>query len=309
MLRIGFMGTPDFSVPALKALHESSHEVVCVYSQPPRPKGRGHQVQPSPIHAYAEEQNIPVLTPKSLKNIAEQTEFQSHNLDVAIVVAYGLLLPPAILEAPKHGCINIHASLLPRWRGASPIQQAIWADDKETGVAIMQMDKGLDTGPVIESQSLPITNTTTAQSLHDELSTLGSKMIVEIMDQLEQNGGLPSTPQDDELMTYALLLTKEDGQVNWSQRAGSIDCQVRALNPWPGVWTKVNGQRLKILEAEKIGQEHHEEHGTVLDRDGRIACGENTTLKLIKVQPQNAKAMDFSSAVNGGYITVGEALS
>ena len=189
-LRIAFMGTPDFSVPALDALHESEHEVVCVYSQPPRPKGRGHKVQLSPVHAYAEEHGILVVHPKSLKKTPEQEEFASYDIDVAVVAAYGLILPKAILEAPKHGCINIHASLLPRWRGASPIQCAIWEGDTESGVTLMQMDEGLDTGPEISKQSIAITNETTAQSLHDELSALGGKMIIEAIGQLAQNGAL-----------------------------------------------------------------------------------------------------------------------
>ena len=202
-LRIGFMGTPDFSVPPLKALHEAGHEIVCVYSQPPRPKGRGHKVQPSPVHAYAESHDIPVFTPKNFKTNADQETFKGHDLDLAIVVAYGLILPEPILESPRYGCVNIHASLLPRWRGASPIQQAIWAGDTETGVALMFMEKGLDTGPVIEMQSTPITNTTTAQSLHDELSDLGANMIAKLANQMAENPAVNSTPQDDEYTTYA----------------------------------------------------------------------------------------------------------
>lgn len=308
-LKIGFMGTPEFSVAPLKALHKSAHEITCVYSQPPRPKGRGHKVQLSPVHAYAEENDIPVFTPKSLKGKEEQAQFAAHNLDVAVVVAYGLLLPPAILEAPKYGCINIHASILPRWRGASPIQQAIWADDKETGVALMFMDKGLDTGPVITEEAIPIKEYTTAQSLHDELSILGSDMIVKAIDRLARDGHLPSTPQNNEKTTYAPLLKKEDGLVNWALPALSIDCQVRALNPWPGVYTNIHEKRFKILEAARTSQTHDTQPGTVLDKAGHIACGDGSVIKLIRVQPDGSKPMDFASALNGNHVAVNDIFS
>ena len=306
ILRIGFMGTPDFSVPALQALHQSKHDVVCVYSQPPRPKGRGHQIQPSPVHAYANEHNIPVLTPKNLKSKTDQEQFAQHNLDIAVVVAYGLILPTPVLKAPQYGCINIHASLLPRWRGASPIQQSIQADDKETGISIMYMEEGLDTGPVIRAQSIPITNKTTAGSLHDSLSDLGAKMIVKIIDEISAKGDLTSTPQDENLVTYAPLLKKEDGQIDWDKPAHAIDCQIRALTPWPSVFTYINDKRIKVLEAEKIGHEHYEEPGTILDREGRIACGNKTTIKLKRIQPLNTKPMSFDSAINGNHLKIND---
>ncbi len=307
-LRIGFMGTPDFALAALKALCASDHEVVVVYSQPPRPKGRGQKVQPSPVHAYAQEQGIPVLTPRSVKSPEALADFAGHDLDLAVVAAYGLILPAAILEAPKDGCLNIHASLLPRWRGASPIQQAIWAGDDETGISIMQMDEGLDTGPVIAERFVSITNKTTASTLHDSLAALGGEMIVEVMEELAQAGVLLSEPQDDTQKTYAPLLTKEDGRVDWTQSAQEIDRQVRALNPWPGVFCEHDGKRVKILEALPVDEQSDQPFGTILNREGDVSCSDGT-LRLIKIQPLNAKAMDFTSAVNGGYIKIGECFS
>lgn len=299
-LNVIFMGTPEFSVAALKALHESAHNVIAVYSQPPRPKGRGQQVQNSPIHEYAVEHSIPVFTPKSLKSGEAQSEFAALNADIAVVVAYGLLLPKAILDAPKYGCLNIHASLLPRWRGASPIQQSIWRGDKQTGVAIMQMDEGLDTGPVIIDRAVDITPQTTTASLHDELSALGAGMIVEVLNMLAHDGILKSASQDNPKTTYAPLLKKEDGKIDWTQSAEQIDRQIRALNPWPGVYCEYKAQRLKILAAQPQKEKSGDLPGTILDRHGHVACGQGV-LKLLKIQPQNAKPMDFSSAVNGGY--------
>lgn len=297
-LRIVFMGTPDFAVPALKALHDAGHEIVAVYSQPPRPKGRGQQVQKSPVHLYAEEQGIPIFNPKSLKNAEAQDEFKKLNADVAVVAAYGLILPKAVLDAPKYGCINIHASLLPRWRGASPIQHAIWSGDPETGITLMQMDEGLDTGAVISMERIAITDKTTSSSLHDELSALGGKMIVKAIGELAKNGALKSVPQDDE-STYAPMLKKENGKINWTLNAAMIDRQIRALNPWPGTWAEFEGKRIRILAAEISPAKGNP--GEILDRHGNIGHG----LKILKIQPEGKNAMDFSAAVNGGYLKVG----
>lgn len=304
-LRIAFMGTPDFAVPALERLHNGPHEVVCVYSQPPRPKGRGHKVQPSPVHQFASDHGIPVFHPKSLKKAPEQEEFAAHNLDVAIVAAYGLILPTAVLEAPKYGCINIHASLLPRWRGASPIQHAIWKGDTQSGVTLMQMNEGLDTGPEIEKRTLPITDQTTAQSLHDDLSSLGGDMIVDAMNKLAEHGVLGSTPQDDSQSNYAPLLKKEDGLINWTATSQEIDRQIRALNPWPGTYIG----ELKIKQAALSDQTTDQEPGTILDKKGNIACGNGSVLKIQSLQPAGKKPMDFASALNGGYVKFGEKLS
>lgn len=308
-LRIVFMGTPDFSVPALQALIDSPHEVIAVYSQPPRPKGRGHQVQKSPVHMLAKQNNIPVLTPKSLRKDADAVAaFAALNADVAAVAAYGLLLPPAVLKAPRFGCLNIHASLLPRWRGASPIQSAILHGDDKSGVAIMQMEEGLDTGPVIAVDEVPITQATTASGLHDELSVMGARLIAEVMDRLAETGArLPAAPQDDEAATYAPLLTKQDGRVDWTQDAAVIDRKIRALTPWPGVWTTTQqDKRIKILEAVMATEKFGKPPGIMVDRAGHVACGADTGLQLLRVQPENAKPMDVVSAVNGGYLKKGQ---
>lgn len=301
-LRIGFMGTPDFALVALKKIVEAGHNVVCVYSQPPRPKGRGHQVQPSPVHAYAEEKGIPVFTPQSLKSDEAKAEFAAHNLDVAIVAAYGLILPEAVLNAPKYGCLNIHGSLLPKWRGAAPIQYSIWKGDSETGITIMQMEKGLDTGPMIAKKSVEITNDKTASILHDELAETGGEMALEALSQLAKNGQLDAEVQDDSLSSYASMLKKEDGIINWGENAQNIDRQIRALNPWPGVWTSVNGKRIKILKAAAIDENSKEKAGTFIDASGRVSCNNGSVLILYEIQPEGKKPMDIKSAINGGYL-------
>ena len=297
-LKIIFMGTPDFAVPALEALHEAGHEIVAVYSQPPRPKGRGQQVQKSPVQVYAESKSIPVFHPKTLKTNEAQLEFAGHHADVAVVAAYGLILPKAVLDAPKYGCINIHASLLPRWRGAAPIQYAIWSGDRETGITLMQMDEGLDTGAVISMERIAITDKTTSSSLHDELAALGGKMIVKAMRELAKTGALKSTPQDED-STYASMLKKENGRIKWTLSAVMIDRQIRALNPWPGTWAEFESKRIRILEAEISPAKGNP--GEILDRHGNIGHG----LKILKIQPEGKSAMDFAAAVNGGYLKVG----
>jgi len=307
-MKIVFMGTPDFSVPALEMLIDAGHEIVAVYTQPPRPKGRGQHVQPSPVHLVAEVHKIPVYTPKSLKkDEKEQALFAAHHADVAVVAAYGLILPQAVLDAPRYGCLNIHASLLPRWRGASPIQHAIWKGDHESGITIMQMDAGLDTGAMIEKRAVSIRPVTTTKSLHDELSALGGVMIVDVIESLAKNKKLESTPQNSDDSTYAPLLKKEDGRVNWTQTAAEIDRQIRALSPWPGVWTiTANDRRFKILAAEAHDETLTEPPGTIVDRAGHIACGDDTALKILKIQPDNAKAMDIAAALNGGHLCEGD---
>lgn len=315
-LRIGFMGTPDFAATALQALIDGIHDVVCVYSQPPRPKGRGHKVQKSPVHELAEAYGIPVFTPKSLKSEDEQKIFAAHNLDVAVVAAYGLLLPPAILDAPEYGCLNIHGSLLPRWRGASPIQRAIWAGDAQSGVTIMQMDKGLDTGDMIAKGNVELTPTTTAATLHDDLAEIGAKLTTQVLNDIAKNGKPAAEKQDEDLVTYAHLLKKSDGTLNWEQSAIEIDRQIRALNPWPGVWAEIQGKRFKILDATLGDVDYPNYAGalcdegvkpsSILNKDGLMLCGCKSVLKILKLQPEGKKAMDFSSALNGGYIDARE---
>ncbi|MBL4803827.1 MAG: methionyl-tRNA formyltransferase [Alphaproteobacteria bacterium] len=305
-LRIGFMGTPDFALEALKALHATDHEIVCVYSQPPRPKGRGHKMQLSPVHDYAERNLIPVYHPKSLKTEEAQAEFAAHDLDVAVVAAYGLILPKAVLDAPTYGCINIHASLLPRWRGASPIQRAIWEGDAQSGVTIMQMDEGLDTGPEIVKEAIDLDARETAASLHDRLAEMGGRMAVEVIEQLAENGQVTSKQQKNEDATYAHLLKKDDGVVDWNNDAQSIDRQIRALNPWPGVRATIDGKDFKIILSEPAdtADTKNQPVGMVLDKHGHIQCGDNTVLQLKMIQPAGKNAMDFASAINGGYIKI-----
>ncbi len=302
------MGTPDFALSALKALVASVHDVVCVYSQPPRPKGRGQQIQPSPVHLYAQEQGIPVFHPVTFKDSESQAVFSSHHLDVAVVAAYGLLLPVPVLQAPRHGCLNIHASLLPRWRGASPIQRAILAGDVQSGVTIMQMDAGLDTGPEIRKDVVLLGPHTTAQSLHDDLAARGARMIVEVLDTLEAQGHLTGTPQVQGGVTTAPLLKKEEGRIDWKQSAEIIDRQIRALNPWPGVWTMLGGKRLKILSAMRVDGALSGPAGEILDDAGYVRCGTGC-LQLQIVQPESAKPMKFSAALHGGYVQKGDVLT
>lgn len=311
-MRIVFMGTPDFSVSALQSLIDSTHDVVGVFSQPPRPKGRGQKEQKSPVHDLAEANNIPVFTPKHLKgNDDALTDLKSLNADIAVVVAYGLLLPSEVLEAPKYGCLNIHGSILPRWRGAAPIQYAIWSGDAETGISIMQMDEGLDTGPVIAEEKVTIHQNTTASMLHDALSDLGARMIVDVLDDIAKNGKTDATDQDGAHSTYASMLKKEDGRIDLQHPAEKIDLQIRALNPWPGTWLiKPDGKRLKVLEAEVMPLLSTDDPcGTLLNKEGDLSCGDGSVLRLVKIQPENAKKMDVVSAINGGYLTVGHGVS
>ena len=309
-LKIIYMGTPDFAVPALQILLKTRHyEVVAVYTQPPRPKGRGQKIQKSPVHELAETYDIPVFTPKSLKKDPEAvTQFQKHRADIAVVAAYGLILPQTILDTPKHGCLNIHASLLPRWRGAAPIQYSIWKGDTQSGVTIMQMEAGLDTGPMIEKQTCPITQDTTAQELHDTLSDIGATMLVPILNKIHMGEKINTEPQTEEGANYASMLKKEDGKIEWAQSAQDIHQQIRALNPWPGTYCTYQEQTLKIKSATMTDQESDALVGTLLDKQGHVVCGNKSVLKLTHIQPANKKMMDFSAALNGGYLRVGDSL-
>ncbi len=294
-MRLAFMGTPDFSVPALEALAGAGHAISCVYSQPPRPAGRGGRVRKSPVHAAAERLGIAVRTPETLKDERTQADFAALDLDVAIVVAYGLILPQPILDAPRHGCINIHASLLPRWRGAAPIQRAIEAGDAVTGVTIMQMDAGLDTGPMLLAEAVPITPQTNGETLHDALSALGARLIVEALARLDA-GDLPPSPQPDEGATYARKLAREEGRLDWAQPAIVLERKVRAFSPWPGAWFEHDGQRLKVLAAsvaDGFGMP-----GTVLDDRLTVACGEGA-LRIDRVQREGKAPADTSAFLRG----------
>ena len=275
-LRVVFMGTPDFSVPALMEIVGQGHEVVACYTQPPRPAGRGMDLKKSPVHEAAESFGVPVFTPKSLKSADEHEAFRGLNADVAVVVAYGLLLPKEILGAPEHGCLNIHASILPRWRGAAPINRAIMAGDIETAVQVMRMAEGLDTGPVCMSETIAIGDNMTAGELHDQLSALGGDLIRRALGALSW-GGLTETPQSDDGVTYASKLSKQETRIDWSRSAQEVHNHIRGLSPFPGAWCEMvfgdKAERVKVLRStlvDDIGVA-----GTILDTAGApvIACG------------------------------------
>jgi methionyl-tRNA formyltransferase len=298
-MRIAFMGTPPFAARALEALIAAGHEIAAVYSQPPRPAGRGNKLVKSAVITLAEAHGIEVRTPERLKSPEEHAAFAALGLDVAVVAAYGLILPRAILDAPIHGCLNIHGSLLPRWRGAAPVQRAILAGDSETGITIMRMDSGLDTGPMLLKRAVSIGRWTTAAGLMDDLAALGAAMIVEALSLLER-GELTETPQPAEGVTYAAKLDRSEGLIDWAEPAASLDRKVRALNPWPGTIFTARGERIKLLEASI--QFRGGEPGTVLEpaADGCpiIACGEGA-LKLVQVQRPSRSPQDGASFLRG----------
>ena len=301
------MGTPDFAVSALDALARTGHELVAAYTQPPRPTGRGHKTQPSPVQIRAQALNIPVHHPLSLKSAEEQARFAALNLDAAIVAAYGLILPQAILAAPRLGCLNIHASLLPRWRGAAPIQRAILAGDKVTGVTIMQMDAGLDTGPMLLRGELPITDTATAATLHDALAEQGARLIVEALEGLA-NGSLHPTPQPADGVTYAAKLARDEGRLDWSLSAEEIGLRVRALNPAPGVWFDWGDERIKLLSLDAIElSTASAAPGTVLDDDLLIRCGAGAIRPALLQRP-GRQAIDRQAFLRGPAIPQGPML-
>ncbi|MDP3533224.1 MAG: methionyl-tRNA formyltransferase [Alphaproteobacteria bacterium] len=302
-MRIAFMGTPDFALPALKALIESNHEIVAVYSQPPKPQGRGYQIQKSSIQIFAESQNIPVYTPKSLRSPEEQEFFKNLSLDLSIVAAYGLILPKAILEAPLKGCINIHGSLLPRWRGAAPIQRAIEAGDMETGITIMQMDEGLDTGAMLLKNSTPI-DRKNAQELHDELAQMGADLLMETLSKFDQ---LTPIIQPEEGVTYAHKLKKEQGEINWDQPAAMLEARIRAFTPWPGCYFEYLGEMIKILKARFISYEHNQLPGFVLDNQLTIACVQDA-LQILELQRPGKKPLKTEEFLRGINIEKGTLL-
>lgn len=305
--RLAFMGTPEFSVPTLAALLDAGYDVRAVYTQPPRPAGRGKRERKSPVHDFAEARGIEVRTPSRLRDEAEHQAFAALDLDAAVVVAYGLILPREILAAPRYGCLNVHASLLPRWRGAAPIQRAIMAGDGETGVAIMKMDVGLDTGPVLMTEKIAITDETTGASLHDMLSALGARLIAPALAGVLE-GSLTATPQPEEGVTYAAKLTREDGHLDWTRPAAELERLIRALDPWPGAWCLVGDDRLKVLAAEvmDLGKLTNDP-GTVLDPASTIACGDGA-LRLIRVQKSGKGPMPTDAYLRGNPIPPGSRL-
>lgn len=299
-LKIIFAGTPDFAASALTALIQSKHQVVAVYTQPDRPAGRGRKLRASPVKEVALENNIPVLQPETLKNTEAQDELRHFNADVMVVAAYGLILPQVVLDIPRLGCLNIHASLLPRWRGAAPIQRAIAAGDKESGITIMQMNAGLDTGDILQLFPCPILETDTGGDLHDRLAEIGAKAIVEVLEDLESEKLTP-TVQDDALATYAHKLDKKEAQINWQQSASKIERLIRAFNPWPVAFTLLNDKPIRIWQAQVLSENSELEVGTVIRCDKKgidVSCGEGV-LRLLKLQPSGSKAMDVASFMNG----------
>ena len=268
-MKLVFMGTPNFSVPALKALAQSNHQICAVYSQPPRPAGRGKKLRLSDVHKEALDLGLTVHNPTSFKSDKDRTVFRKLKADIAIVVAYGLILPNQILSAPKFGCLNIHASLLPRWRGAAPIQRAIMEGDDETGVCIMKMEEGLDTGPVLSSRKIQIKENDNAKILSERLSLVGSKLIVEVLDALSE---FKAYSQSAAGVTYARKIEKSETKIDWSLPAKTINRKIRALSPFPGAWTEINGERIKLLASKVINKEN--EPGMILDKGFSIACGQ-----------------------------------
>jgi methionyl-tRNA formyltransferase len=301
LMRIVFMGTPDFSVPVLDALVDAGHEIACVYCQPPRPAGRGKKDRPSPVQVRAKALGLPVRHPVSLKSPEAQADFAALDADVGVVVAYGLILPQAVLDAPRHACLNIHASLLPRWRGAAPIQRAIMAGDAETGVCIMQMEAGLDTGPVLLRHALPIGAEETAGELHDRLSALGASAIVEALHDLPS---LTPEPQPEEGVTYAHKIDKAEAAIDWSGDAEEIGRTIRGLSPFPGAWTMAGGKRVKLLRVRAV--DGSGAPGTVLD-GAKIACGAGA-VELIEVQPEGKSPMSAEEWLRGARLSPGTRL-
>ena len=303
-LRIAFMGSPDIAVGVLKALIEAGHEIACVYSQPPRPAGRGQKLTPTPVHAYAESRGIEVRTPKSLKKAPEQEAFAALGLDAAVVVAYGLILPQAVLDAPRLGCLNMHASILPRWRGAAPIQRAIMAGDTETGVDAMLMDAGLDTGPVLASLRTPIGTDDTAGSVHDRLALLAADLAPRALAGLA-DGSLTPQPQPDDGITYAHKLGPDDQKVDWVRPARDVDCQIRGLSPFPGAWCywtppgSTDPVRLKLLGSRRSGRETSAPAGMVLDDRLLVACGDGGAVRITRLQKPGGKPLDAEVFLNG----------
>lgn len=309
-LRVIFMGTPEFSVPTLTAIAESGHQVVAVYTQPPRPAGRrGLETTPSPVQREAERLGIPVRSPVSLKSEEEQTAFRAWHADVAVVVAYGLLLPKAILEGTRLGCYNGHASLLPRWRGAAPIQRAIMAGDAQTGVMVMKMNIGLDTGPVALTARQPIGAEMTAGELHDALMQLGAGLMVHALSLLE-DGSLVLTPQPDSGITYARKIDKAETRIDWSRPAPHVHNHIRGLSPFPGAWCEVEIagkiERVKLLRSTIAGG--NGPAGTLLDADMTIACGSGA-VRLIQLQRAGGKPMHAPDFQRGAKLKQGTKLS
>ncbi len=309
-LRIAFMGSPDFAVPVLAALAEAGHEIACVYSQPPRPAGRGKRLRPTPVHQWAETRGLEVRTPRSLKKAPEQEAFAALKLDAAVVVAYGLILPQAVLDAPRLGCLNMHASLLPRWRGAAPIHRAIIAGDAKTGVQAMMMEAGLDTGPVLATEETPILPTDTTGSVHDRLAELAAGLAVTSLAGLA-DGSLVPQAQPKDGATYAHKVTAEDQRIDWTRPAQEVDCQIRGLSPFPSAWFHYTSEgeteplRMKALMSQVEDGRPDAAPGTVLDDTLLVQCGDGKAVRLLRAQKPGSKAMDAADLLRGLAVPAG----
>ncbi|MCM0000066.1 MAG: methionyl-tRNA formyltransferase [Erythrobacter sp.] len=301
-MRIIFMGTPEFAVPALGALHEAGHEVACVYTQPPRPAGRGKKLNPSPVQIEAERLGVQVRVPVSLRNAEAQAEFAALGADVAVVAAYGLILPQPVLDAPRHGCLNIHASLLPRWRGAAPIHRAVMAGDAETGVTIMQMEAGLDTGPMLHKVAVPVGRKTTGE-LFGELGAVGAAAMVKVLADL---AAYPPEVQDDAAAIYAPKIDKAEAKIDWALDAAAIERMVRGLAPFPGAWFELGDERVKLLLAVVVGGAGAP--GTVLDEDLTIACGTGA-IRPLRLQRAGRPVLERGEFLRGRTVAAGTFLT
>ena len=305
-MRLAFMGTPEFSVPALSELLAAGHDIAAVYTRAPQPSGRGRKLTPSPVHRFAEANNIVVRTPKNFKAEQERAAFAALDLDVAIVVAYGLILPQAVLDTPRHGCINLHASLLPRWRGAAPIQRAIMAGDELTGVDVMRMEAGLDTGPVLLSESIEIKPTDTFQTLHDRLSQVGAQLAPRALAALAR-GTLVEKPQSEQGVTYAHKISSEEARIDWTKPAAQVDCHIRGLSPFPGAWFEADGARIKVLSSRPALATGVA--GTILEADDKfiVACGDDA-VELMLLQRAGKRPQSAEEFLRGFSISACDAL-
>lgn len=303
-MRLAFMGTPAFAATALVELIAAGHEIVAVYTREPKPAGRGHKLTPTPVHEIAAAEGIEVRTPKGFKKEAARKAFADLDVDAAIVVAYGVILPKEVLEAPRLGCFNLHASLLPRWRGAAPIQRAIMAGDKTTGVQVMRMEEGLDTGPILLSETVEIRDEDTAASLHDRLAVVGAQLLPRFLSALDR-GGLVETPQPADGVTYAAKITPDEARIDWSRPAAEIDCHIRGLSPFPGAWFEAKGERVKALMSRLAPGAG--EAGEILDTDEKlvVACGTGA-VELMKVQRAGKAAQDAGAMLRGFSLVKGE---
>ena len=308
-MRIAFLGTPDFAVTCLAELVASGHEIACVYSQPPAPRGRGQELKPSPVHAFAEGLGLPVRTPASMKTPDEIAAFQALDLDAAVVVAFGQILVKEVLDAPRLGCFNLHASLLPRWRGAAPIQRAIMAGDPVTGVQVMRMSEGLDEGPILMSEQVRIDRLETAGTLHDKLAAVGARLLPVALAAVER-GGAVETPQAEDGVTYAKKIKSAEARIDWTRPAAEVDRHIRGLSPFPGAWFEAPSDKGPIRVKALLSrlEDHDGAPGQVLDDQLLIACGDGA-VRLLKAQREGKGAQDAETFTRGFPIAAGTELA